>query len=550
MRVYICQINSTVGDIKGNTKKIICSLQKAREQHAEIVVFPETAICGYPAEDLLLFSSFIDEINFNLKKIIENTKDLFVVVGTVRENLNKKGKKLFNSAAIICDCNLLGYKDKTLLPTYDVFNETRYFEPGEKQKVWEYKKNKIGVLICEDLWMHSKNTSLPVYKRDPVEELKELHPDIVINIAASPYYFQKKDVRFEIYRAAATGLRCPLICCNQVGANDQLVFDGNSLVLNRKGEIIAFAKTFEEDYLLVETKDSINTCVIKEDPIAGLFKALVLGVKDYFNKIGFKKACVGLSGGIDSAVVACIAIEALGKENLLLINMPSRFSSREGIEDAKNLCENLNIKLKDISIDSIFQAYLDLLSPIFDKRPFDTTEENLQARIRGMILMAISNKLGYIVLSTGNKSEMAVGYSTLYGDMCGGLGVLVDVSKTLVYQLARWINKEKEIIPISIIEKEPSAELRENQKDIDTLPDYSIVDTILNEYVESHIPEEEIIKKHKLPKNIVDDLVLRLHLAEYKRRQSPPGIRVTKKSFSKGRYFPIVQGWVKPRKKT
>jgi NAD+ synthase (glutamine-hydrolysing) len=546
MKTCICQINSIVGDISGNTKKILAALDEARENNADIVVLPEMAICGYPPEDLLLFNNFIDEINVHLKKIVDYSHDLFVVVGMVRVNDKIKGKNLFNSAAIIANGKLLGYKDKTLLPTYDIFNETRYFAVGEKQKVWEYGKRKIGVLICEDVWAHLAVDGKDKYLRDPVDELKQFNPDLVINISASPYYFNKKQVRNDTYSAAAVTLGCHLICCNQVGANDQLVFDGNSCVVDRNGEITAAAKSFEEDVLIFDDNIKLDRCDLPQDPYGDLFQALVLGVKDYFKKQNLNKACIGISGGIDSAVVACIAVEALGKDNILGVSMPSRFTSLLSMEDAKALSENIGIELKDIPIDGMYQNFLDLMSPFFYDTTFDTTEENLQARIRGMILMALSNKFGYLVLSTGNKSEMAMGYCTLYGDMCGGLGVLVDVSKTLVYKLACWINKNrKNIIPLSIIDRQPSAELRHNQVDTDSLPNYDVVDTVLQEYVEEHKTKLEIINQHGLRKHVVDDLIKKIHLAEYKRRQAPPGIRVTKKAFSKGRLLPIVQQWIK-----
>ncbi len=431
------------------------------------------------------------------------------------------------------------------MPTYDVFSETRYFESGDKQKVWEYKQKKIGVLICEDVWMHSKISSIPFYQRDPVEELKQLHPEIVFILSASPYYMQKKDIRLNVYKQVAITLNCPVVCCNQVGANDQLIFDGNSVYLDSMGNIKVIGKAFEEDVILVDENNLEESCYLNDDEVEELFQALVLGIKDYFEKQNLQKACLGLSGGIDSAVSAYIAKEALGEENILAISMPTRFSSLSSFDDANKLIKNLKIKLLDVPIDQIYQSFLDLLSPIFQGRPFDTTEENLQARIRGMVLMAISNKLGYVVLSTGNKSEMAVGYCTLYGDMCGGFGVLEDVSKKMVYQLAKWINRNEEIIPNSIIEKPPSAELKEDQKDTDSLPPYPIVDEILQSYVEDHLTEKEIIEKFKLPKDLVKDLIGKIHLAEYKRRQAPPGVRVTKRSFGKGRFFPIVQGWVK-----
>ena len=544
MQVYVAQLNPKIGNLSHNTDKILNAIDKARLEKADIVVFAEAAICGYPPEDLLLYENFVDEIQRQLQRVIEASKDLFIVIGTIRKNNEKTGNPLSNSAAVIYDKKLLGYKDKTLLPTYDVFIEKRYFKPGREQKVFEYKGKKIGVLICEDLWAYGENQQSK-YSVDPVIEIQKLKPDLLISLSASPYYYEKKDIRINIFSKVAKKLNCPHIMCNQVGANDQLVFDGHSMYFDKEGKLLSLAKGFVEDHLLIDLNKPVPILTYQIDPLKDLYEALVLGVKDYFRKLNLSKALIGISGGIDSALVLCIAQDALGPHNLLAINMPSRYSSLSSLEDSHKLCDRLRIELLDIPIDHMYQQYLDLLSPIFAGKSFDTAEENLQARIRGMILMAVSNKLGHIVLSTGNKSEMAMGYVTLYGDMCGGLGVLNDVSKTLVYKLAKWINRKKEIIPSSIIKKEPSAELKANQKDQDTLPKYEIVDQVIDGYVEDHLGIDEIVKKYNLQLEIVKELVERIHLAEYKRRQGPPGIRVSKKAFSKGRFLPIVQGWIK-----
>ncbi len=543
MLIYLCQLNPTIGKLTHNTEKILNAIEKARLEKAEIVVFPESAISGYPPEDLLLYDDFINQMQDQLVKIIEASKDLFIVLGTIRKNERKKGNPLFNSAAVIFDKKLLGYKDKSLLPTYDVFVEKRYFEPGVEQKVFEYKGKKIGVLICEDVWAHSENV-YKKYEMDPISEMKKLKPDLLINIAASPYYYQKKDLRLKVFSKVTKFLNCPHVMCNQVGANDQLVFDGQSMYFDKEGVLVDIAKGFVEDHLLIDTEKPKPAFAYVMEPMQDLYNALVLGVKDYFRKLHFSKALVALSGGIDSALVLCIAADALGPHNVLALNMPSRYSSISSFEDSNRLAANLRVELMDIPIDHMYQQYLDLLSPFFQGKSFDTTEENLQARIRGMILMALSNKLKYIVLSTGNKSEMAMGYVTLYGDMCGGLGVLNDVTKTLVYKLAKWINRKKEIIPKNIIKKEPSAELRADQKDQDTLPPYSIVDKVIDGYVEEHLDIDRVVEKYKIDEKIVKELIARIHKAEYKRRQAPPGIRVSKKAFSKGRFFPIVQGWI------
>jgi NAD+ synthase (glutamine-hydrolysing) len=542
MKILAAQINPFVGDLDGNTKKILHFLDQARMKKADIVLFPEMAICGYPAEDLLFFPKFIEKAEEHLEKIIKGSSGLFVVVGFPRKNPTK-GQPFFNSAAIIHDCKLLGFQDKTLLPNYDVFNEMRYFEPAKERKIWNFKDKKIGVLICEDAWEHSSEITQTRYWVDPVNDFAKLKPDLMLVMSASPYYFKKRDLRTKVYGKVAKTLKTPLVLCNQVGANDQLVFDGHSLFFDKNGDLKQIAEGFLEDEFLIDLNYQ-ESCIVEEDPIKDLYRALVLGVKDYFGKQGFSKACLGLSGGIDSALTACIAADALGSNNVLGLRMPSRFSSISSIEDAEALAKNLRIDLMDFPIDTLFQDFLDHLSPVFFGKPFGTAEENIQARIRGMILMGVSNKLGHIVLSTGNKSELATGYVTLYGDMCGGLGVINDVSKTLVYKLANWINRKKEIIPLNIIKKAPSAELKANQTDQDELPPYNIVDLVLEEYLENHKSIEEIVKEHGISLEIVKSLVEKIHIAEYKRRQGPPGICVTKKAFSKGRIFPIVQGWI------
>jgi NAD+ synthase (glutamine-hydrolysing) len=544
MRVLIAQLNPIIGDFEGNTRKIIQTLDRARSKHIDLVVFSELVLCGYPPEDLLLHSAFVDANQKYLEKVIQASRGLMVVLGVVRRNPAKKEKPIFNSAAVIQDGKLLGFEDKQLLPTYDVFDERRYFEPGTKTQIWEFKGKKIGVMICEDIWQHAGFISDTYYAHDPVLDFQTLKPDVVLNLSSSPYQYQKPGTRVEVCVKCAKTLGCPVILCCQVGANDQLVFDGYSLYVNREGELVQIAKGFEEDEMMIDLNAPANPSVFSYDPIQDLYHALVLGVRDYFCKQGFKKGCFGLSGGIDSTLVACIAADALGKENVLAVTMPSRYSSPGSVKDSEILARNLGIELWQISIEKPFQAFLDLLKPYFQEKAPDITEENLQARIRGMILMAISNKHGYIVMSTGNKSEMALGYCTLYGDMAGGLGVISDVTKQQVYMLARWLNREREIIPQSIIDKAPSAELRPNQKDTDSLPLYDIVDKVLQGYVEEYLAPEEISQKYGIPIEVVVELVCRMHHAEYKRRQAPPGIRVTKKAFSIGRRYPIVQKWM------
>jgi NAD+ synthase (glutamine-hydrolysing) len=544
MRILVAQLNPIIGDMEGNTQKIIQTLEHAREKKVDIVLFSELILCGYPPEDLLLHPSFIDVQEKYLEKVIHASSRLMVIVGTVRRNPAKGEKQIFNSAAIIQDGKLLGYEDKQLLPTYDVFDERRYFEPGTKTHIWEFKGKKIGVMICEDIWQHAGYVGYTNYARDPVLDLKPMKPDVVLNLSSSPYHYQKPDMRVKVSSKCAETLHCPVIMCCQVGGNDQLVFDGYSAYVDANGDLVQIAKGFKEDEMIVDLGVKATPHAFSYDPIKDLYHALVLGVRDYLHKLGFKKGCLGISGGIDSALVACIAADALGKENVLTINMPSRYSSQGSISDSEALTRNLGVKMLKIPIEEPFQSFLDLLTPFFQGKGPDITEENMQARIRGIILMAMSNKFGHIVLSTGNKSELGLGYCTLYGDMCGGLAVISDVTKEKVYELARWLNRDKEVTPQSIIDKIPSAELKPDQKDTDTLPEYDIIDKVLQGYVEEFLSPEEIAKKYDLPIEIVIDLVHRIHQAEYKRRQAAPGIRVSKKAFRVGRRYPIVQGWM------
>lgn len=545
MRIMLAQINPTIGDLEGNTQKILQAIDHAKQKHAELVVFPELALSGYPPEDLLLLPHFVEQVEVQLEKIVARTKNLTVILGLPRKNPNEKEKALLNSAAIIQNQSILGYYDKILLPTYDVFDERRYFEPGKEVMLWTIHGYKIAVTICEDIWEESKLVSATSYLRDPVNEIKKLKPDLLVNLSASPYSLYKPSLRQAVCLRAATTLNRPVVLCNQVGGNDSLIFDGFSLCVNGQGKLENLAKGFHEENIFQEFPFPNHPIDYKpNETIEDLFHALVLGVRDYFHKSGFTQACLGLSGGIDSALVACIAAEALGNENVLAVLMPSRYSSVGSIDDSLKLVENLNIKHQTISIEQPFESYLKILEPSFEGKKTDVTEENLQARIRGMILMALSNKFGYIVLSTGNKSELAMGYSTLYGDMCGGLGVISDVTKTQVYALAEFINKKNSIIPQNIIDKPPSAELRPNQKDSDSLPDYAIIDAVLGDYVEKHLSPQEIVERHAFSLDLVNDLIEKIHRNEYKRRQAPPGLRVSERSFTVGRKFPIVQRWV------
>lgn len=543
MRVMAAQINPTIGDLEGNTQKILDALLRAQKGGVDVVVFAELSLTGYPPEDLLLDPQFIEAAEGRLKEIEVATKGLFAVVGTPRWNRSGKEKPLFNSAAVFRDGSLIGFHHKQLLPTYDVFDEARFFEPGESPSVFEHLGRRIAVTICEDFWQHAQTVGYTSYKVDPVKQLQELEVDLVLNLSSSPYYYGRRQQRTAVFALAARALQAPLVLCNQVGANDQLVFDGRSFYLNEKGELIHLAKGFEEDDLIVDLNINACPCALPENGIGEMYRALILGTRDYFHKQGFKKALLGLSGGIDSALVACIAKEALGEDNLLAFALPSRFSAHESTTDAAILAKNLGIELQTIPIEPLFQPTLDLLEPHFKGRAWDVTEENMQSRIRGQILMALSNKLGALLLNTGNKSEMAMGYTTLYGDMCGGLAVINDVTKTHVYHLANYINRNQEIIPKAILERVPSAELKENQTDQDTLPPYEVLDPIIEDYIEERLLPEAIAEKRNLSLPFVEEIIVKMHKAEYKRRQAPIAIRVTQKAFSKGRNVPIVQKW-------
>ena len=542
MRIFIAQLNPTIGAIEKNVKKIIEFIEAARQQKSDIIVFPEMAVCGYPPEDLVLHETFVHEVEAALQKIVPHTKGMMAIVGMIRKNPSSVEKALLNTAAVIQDGKLCGFHDKWLLPTYDVFDERRYFEPGKETRVWEWKGKRIGVLICEDIWHHAGYVGYTHYPCDPVMEYLPKKLDVLFNLSSSPYQFQKPQVRIEVCEKTAKTLRCPLIMCCQVGGNDQLVFDGYSVVMDGQGRVCGLGKGFEQEGKLIEL-GSLKPIEVHFDEWGDLYQALVLGTRDYFHKQGFAKGVLGLSGGIDSSLVACVAVSALGKENVRGIGMPSRYSTPSSITDAKDLAANLGIEFDIIPIEGPFQSFLDLLTPVFEGRAPDVTEENLQARIRGIILMAISNKFGSLLLSTGNKSELAMGYCTLYGDMAGGLAVISDLTKRQVYALSSWINRQREIIPRSAIEKPPSAELKPNQKDTDTLPDYAILDRVVEAYVEEFLSPEEISKKYGIALELVRELVRKIHKAEYKRRQAPPGIRVSRKAFRVGRRYPIVQGW-------
>lgn len=544
MRIFVAQINPTIGDLNGNKNKIIASIQKAKKEQASIVLFCELALTGYPPEDLLFLPNFMEEVEKNLHTILLETEGIAVVLGTPRQSCSSSGRKIYNSAAILHNQQIVDYVDKILLPTYDVFDERRFFTPGEAVKTWSFQGENIGITICEDAWKGSGLLPESVhYERDPINELQSLHPTCVLNLTASPFSLGKFPDRLKVFQNLSKTLKCPVVTCCQVGANDSLIFDGYSLFIHQE-KLIKCGKGFQEDAFVAELSEHTPEHFLESSVIENLYQALVLGLKDYFRKSGLTKACLGLSGGIDSAVVAALAVEALGASNVLGLMMPSRYSSPGSLSDAQLLAERLGIETKELSIEGPFKSYLSLLHPFFEGHSTELTEENLQARIRGMLLMAFSNTFGYIVLSTGNKSELAMGYSTLYGDMCGGISPLGDVKKQQVYALADWINREKEIIPFNTIQKPPSAELRLNQKDSDSLPDYAIIDDIILNYVENNQTLEATAKNVGVSQELVSELIRKIHFNEYKRRQSPLSFRISDKSFSVGRKFPIVQLWV------
>ncbi|MBE3578786.1 MAG: NAD+ synthase [Caldanaerobacter subterraneus] len=541
MKIALAQINPVVGDIRYNCEKIARYIERAREEKADLIVFSELSTVGYPPKDFLFMKDFIATNEKMIREtILPKTDEIAVVLGTVRKDENGN---LYNSAFFIYNRKIVETFDKALLPNYDVFDEKRYFSPSSKVKTVQFKGIKIAVSICEDAWkgyVFEPNTN---YSVDVLEEQFKSKPDIFINISASPYHLGKHRTRLEIMKEKINRYGIPLVYVNQVGANDELIFDGNSFVLDKNARQVLQLKNFDEDFkvLDLENLDKYEEIQVPNEDVSWVYKALVIGVRDYFEKLGFKKAVLGLSGGIDSAVVAAIAVEALGKENVLAISMPSRYSSEGSVKDAEILAKNLGIHFKVISIEPVFESYLSVLNEGKEALK-DVAEENVQARIRGNYLMFFANREGYVVLTTGNKSELAMGYCTLYGDMSGSLAVIGDLYKTQVYELARYINREKEVIPVSIIEKVPSAELRPNQKDEDTLPPYKILDQVLKLYLEESASLEEIVERG-FDKDLVRHIINTVNKNEYKRKQAPPVLRVSPKAFGTGRRMPIVQNF-------
>ncbi|MEY2479755.1 MAG: hypothetical protein QOI04_682 [Verrucomicrobiota bacterium] len=541
MKVGFAQINPTVGDLRGNFEKIAAAYDRLAAAGADLVITPELAIPGYPPQDLVFKSQFVPQNLEMLGKLHERLGRTALLVGFVDRNAGR-GKPFHNSAALLEAGEPIRKTYKSLLPTYDVFDEDRYFEPAREVAPLSILGKKIGVTICEDIWTEHY-LPRPLYDLEPVQALIEQGADLIVNLSASPFGLHKPGVRHEMIGSLARAHHRAICYCNAVGGNDQLVFDGNSIAMNAAGELIAQLAGFREDEAIVDTDAAAAIKWIERATAADLFDALSLGVRDYLQKCNFKSAVLGLSGGIDSAVVAAIAVDALGAENVVGVSMPSPYSSRGSMDDAFALARNLGIKCLSMSIAKPFEAFKEQFAEIFAGLPEDTTEENMQPRLRAMTLMALSNKFGHLLLTTGNKSELAVGYCTIYGDMAGGLAVISDVPKTMVYELARWINREREIIPRSTIEKPPSAELKPNQVDQDTLPSYDILDEILRLYVEDNLSARDIIARG-FDEKTVRWVQRRVDLNEYKREQAAPGLKVTSRAFGLGRRMPIAQKYV------
>ncbi|PIR17443.1 MAG: NAD+ synthase [Deltaproteobacteria bacterium CG11_big_fil_rev_8_21_14_0_20_49_13] len=543
MKIAIAQVNSTIGDFGGNTAKMIAAVKKAKAEGAALVVFPEMVTTGYPPRDLLEKPYFVMKNMEAVERVSLECNGIAAILGFVSMNERSTGKGLYNSAAFVEEGKIKFVQHKALLPTYDVFEESRHFEPDMNHKVLSHNGLKIGITICEDVWSTVNIGGRKLYNYDPVETLVKSGAEIIINISQSPFWVGKMQLRESLLTQTATRHATPIIYVNAVGGNDELVFDGRSIVVSGKGEIVHECRAFVEDFHVVDTEKMTPLQIRPRMPeVEELYKALRLGLKDYAAKCHFKSAVVGLSGGIDSCIVAALARDALGAENVLGIAMPSPYSSKESITDAEALAKNLGINFETVPISDIYEAYLK--SSVFNSSTYalkhlGTSEENIQARIRGNILMAISNRTGALVLSTGNKSELAVGYCTLYGDMAGGLALISDVPKRSVYELARYINRERELIPNASITKPPSAELRPDQKDTDSLPPYDVLDKILKFYVEEYASAQTIIEKG-FDKKIVEDIVKKVDRNEYKRRQAAPGLKVTSKAFGAGRRHPIA----------
>jgi NAD+ synthetase len=566
LKIGLLQLNSTVGDFTANRQNLLAGCEKARALGAELVIAPELFLCGYPPRDLLLRADFVQASLAALTETAQSIGPIPLCVGCVGENSERPGRALRNSAAVLQNGKIVWRTHKSLLPTYDVFDEDRYFEPAKGITPFEFKGRKLGITLCEDIWNDEDFWPERLYRRDPIKELLGQGAEIILNLSASPWHAGKERTRLAMLQRVARDERVPLAQVNLVGANDELIFDGHSVALDARGEVIALGKGFAEDILVVE----LNSCRSRGDETQikekletphvvsykfnfpprehQLFAALSLGIRDYVHKCGFKSVIVGLSGGIDSALVAVLAAEALGPDKVLGVSMPARYSSEGSLSDARALAKNLGIRYEILPIEPVFQSVEKQLAKVFAGTKPNEAEENVQSRLRGVTLMALSNKFGALVLTTGNKSEMAVGYCTLYGDMCGALAVIADVFKTDIYKLARWINSDhasragrgKIIIPEASLTKPPSAELRPNQKDQDSLPPYETLDQILDAYVVKNLSKEEIIRRG-FDAAVVNDVINKVTFSEYKRRQAAPGLKVSPRAFGMGRRIPIAQ---------
>lgn len=546
MRIALAQLNYVIGDFEYNVQKIISEIQNASRQGADLIVFAELSVSGYPPRDFLEFDDFINKCYSSIDTIARECVGIAAIIGCPSRNPDVRGKKLFNSAWFLADGKVVSIINKTLLPNYDVFDEYRYFEPNRVVNLVNFGGLKIALTICEDIWDIGDD---PLYIASPMEELSKLQPDLMINIAASPFSYQQPLIRAEVMQSNARRYGIPLIYVNQVGAQTELIFDGGSLVVNDQGITVLRMSLFNEDVQIIQIEHSGGKFeilanaravdIIESDKIALIHDALISGIRDYFRKMGFKKAILGLSGGIDSAVTLVLAARALGSENLRAIMLPSGFSSDHSVSDAVALARNIGVEYDIIPINECYEQFRTTLQPIFGDLPFNVTEENIQARVRAVILMGLANKFGYILLNTSNKSEAAVGYGTLYGDMCGGLSVLGDVYKTDVFKLANMINLHKEIIPINTILKPPSAELRPDQKDSDSLPAYEILDRILYEYIEQRKGPNELVEMG-FDDVVVNKVMQLVNSNEWKRYQTPPILRISPKAFGMGRRMPIV----------
>ena len=541
MKIALGQINTTIGDFSGNAAKIVAFAQRARAAGAGLILFPELAVCGYPPRDLVERPSFVAHNREALERIASQTQGIAVVCGVATPAQAETGKPVMNSAALLRDGQVAMMQSKMLLPTYDVFDEMRNFAPAQRQELFSFCGKKMALTICEDAWNDKHFWPRRLYGFDPVEALLSAGGNFLLNISASPFWIGKREFRQKMLATVAHNDKVPVAMVNLVGGNDSLVFDGSSFVLAPDGRVVAQSKSFEEDLIFFDPDalaGDLHEQVEGED--ASAYAALVLGTRDYCRKCGFTRVTMGLSGGIDSALTACIAVDALGAENVLGVSMPSQYSSPGSIEDSRILAANLGIRFEVLSIGELFDSYRKTLRPAFGNLPEDVSEENIQSRIRGTLLMAHSNKFGGIVLSTGNKSELAVGYCTLYGDMAGGLAVISDVPKTMVYRLAEYVNSQAPRIPRATIEKPPSAELRPNQKDTDTLPPYEVLDRILEDYIEDLKTPEQITQERGFDSRLVRRVVCMVDRSEYKRQQAAPGLKITEKAFGVGRRFPIA----------